>query len=88
MQNVFKLSNGLRVVTEKIETVKSISVGIWVETGSRNEDKINNGISHFIEHMMFKGTKKKKCLRTGREYRKCWWTNKCFYWKRSHLLLY
>ncbi len=62
MQNVFKLSNGLRVVTEKIETVKSISVGIWVETGSRNEDKVNNGISHFIEHMMFKGTKKRNAL--------------------------
>lgn len=62
MQNVFKLSNGLRVVTEKIDTVKSVSVGIWIETGSRNEDKVNNGISHFIEHMMFKGTEKRTAL--------------------------
>lgn len=62
MQNVFKLTNGLRVVTEKIETVKSISVGVWVETGSRNENKLNNGISHFIEHMMFKGTEKRNAL--------------------------
>lgn len=56
MYNIFKLSNGLRVVVEDIEYVNSISVGLWVENGSRNEDKLNNGISHFIEHMFFKGT--------------------------------
>lgn len=52
-----KLNNGIRVVYENIPYVRSVSVGIWVGTGSRNEDAINNGISHFIEHMMFKGTK-------------------------------
>ncbi len=62
MQNTFKLSNGLRVVTEIIPTAKSISVGVWIETGSRNENKLNNGISHFIEHMMFKGTEKRTAL--------------------------
>ncbi|GLC32697.1 M16 family metallopeptidase [Clostridium omnivorum] len=57
MYNLFKLSNGLRVVVEEIDYVNSISVGLWIENGSRNEDEINNGISHFIEHMLFKGTK-------------------------------
>ncbi len=53
------LENGLRVVCEKIPYVRSVSIGIWVGTGSRNEDHINNGISHFIEHMLFKGTEKR-----------------------------
>lgn len=55
----FTLKNGLRVVCEKIPYVRSVTVGIWVRTGSRNEDPINNGISHFIEHMLFKGTEKR-----------------------------
>lgn len=59
MYNIIKLSNGLRVVVEKIDYVNSVSVGLWVENGSRNENKINNGISHFIEHILFKGTAKR-----------------------------
>lgn len=50
------LDNGVRIVCEKIPYVRSVSVGIWIGTGSRNEDTVNNGISHFIEHMVFKGT--------------------------------
>lgn len=53
------LNNGLRIVCEKIPYVRSVSVGIWVGTGSRNETGINNGVSHFIEHMLFKGTEKR-----------------------------
>jgi len=53
------LDNGLRIVCEKIPYVRSVSIGIWVGTGSRNENEINNGISHFIEHMLFKGTYKR-----------------------------
>jgi predicted Zn-dependent peptidase len=53
------LPNGLRIVTEKIESVKSISVGIWVKTGSRNETPKQAGITHFLEHMLFKGTDKR-----------------------------
>lgn len=53
------LSNGLRVVTERIDSVKSISVGIWVKTGSRNETKEQAGVTHFLEHMLFKGTEKR-----------------------------
>lgn len=56
MYNIFTLNNGLRVVVEEIEYVNSVSVGLWIENGSRNENNINNGISHFIEHMFFKGT--------------------------------
>ncbi|MEK3882190.1 pitrilysin family protein [Paenibacillus sp. PL2-23] len=57
--NKYTLSNGLRVVVEYIPTVRSVSFGIWVKTGSRNETLENNGISHFIEHMLFKGTEKR-----------------------------
>ncbi|PLT46146.1 pitrilysin family protein [Paenibacillus sp. FSL W8-1187] len=54
--NLYRLSNGLRVVAEPIPTCRSVSFGIWVKTGSRSETPANNGISHFIEHMLFKGT--------------------------------
>ena len=50
------LSNGIRVVAEKIDYLKSVSIGVWVGNGSRYEKKQVNGISHFIEHMLFKGT--------------------------------
>ena len=53
------LPNGLRIVTESIGSVKTISVGIWVKTGSRNEKKELAGVTHFLEHMLFKGTKKR-----------------------------
>ncbi|MFS0751798.1 M16 family metallopeptidase [Oceanobacillus sp. 1P07AA] len=49
-------NNGLRIVHEQIPAVRSVTIGIWVLTGSRNETKLNNGISHFLEHMFFKGT--------------------------------
>ena len=54
--NVFTLSNGVRVSMEKLEHLRSISVGFWVGAGCYAEDETNNGISHFIEHMLFKGT--------------------------------
>ncbi len=50
------LPSGLKIVTENINSVKSISVGIWVKTGSRNERNEQAGITHFLEHMLFKGT--------------------------------
>ncbi len=53
------LSNGIRVVAEKIPYVQSVSLGVWVANGSRCEKKSENGISHFIEHMLFKGTEKR-----------------------------
>ena len=59
MYNTYTLKNGLRIVTEKIEHLNSISVGVMVQNGSRNESLEVNGISHFIEHMFFKGTDKR-----------------------------
>lgn len=50
------LSNGIRVVSEEIPHVRSVSVGVWIDTGSRDETETTNGISHMMEHMVFKGT--------------------------------
>ncbi len=58
-----RLDNGLRVITERMPHVRSVSVGAWVETGSRHEPARLNGVSHFIEHAVFKGTAR----RTARE---------------------
>ncbi|WAM30551.1 M16 family metallopeptidase [Caldicellulosiruptor naganoensis] len=57
MVNIYTLDNNLRLVYEKVDTVKTVSVGVWVLAGSRYETKNENGISHFIEHILFKGTK-------------------------------
>lgn len=54
------LDNGIRIVMEKIDYVKSASIGIWVNVGSNNENEETNGLSHFIEHMLFKGTENRK----------------------------
>ncbi|MBP1656061.1 MAG: peptidase domain protein [Bacteroidetes bacterium] len=51
------LDNGIRVVSENIPHVRSVSIGIWANVGSRDEGPSQNGISHFLEHMVFKGTK-------------------------------
>ncbi len=59
---ITKLSNGIRVATENIPYLRSISVGIWVGAGCFAEDAANNGISHFIEHMLFKGTKNRSAM--------------------------
>src|SRR5216684_3497301 len=50
------LRNGVRVITEQMVHVRSVSLGVWITTGSRLESSDENGISHFIEHMVFKGT--------------------------------
>lgn len=57
MINKYTCSNGVRIVLENIPTVRSVAIGVWIGTGSRNENQQNNGISHFLEHMFFKGTK-------------------------------
>ena len=56
------LSNGIRVLTEHIPNVRSVSIGLWVTIGARDEDAGNRGISHFIEHMIFKGTERRTAL--------------------------
>lgn len=54
-----KLSHGVEVIIEKVPSVRSVSIGIWVRTGSVNEDEHTLGMSHYIEHMLFKGTEKR-----------------------------
>jgi predicted Zn-dependent peptidase len=56
MIEITRLDNGLRVITERMSHVRSASVGVWVENGSRHEHADVNGVSHFIEHAVFKGT--------------------------------
>ncbi|MEW6107685.1 MAG: pitrilysin family protein [Nitrospirota bacterium] len=53
------LDNGIPFVMEPFRNVRSVSVGIWVKVGSRHEKPLKNGISHFLEHMFFKGTKRR-----------------------------
>jgi len=59
------LPNGIRVVTERLPWVRSVSIGIWLDVGSRHEQPDENGISHFIEHMVFKGTKRRTAKQVG-----------------------
>ena len=54
-----QIDNGIRIVAERLPDFNSVSVGIWVKTGSTHETPQENGVSHFIEHMMFKGTDKR-----------------------------
>ncbi|HLX36603.1 MAG TPA: pitrilysin family protein [Candidatus Binataceae bacterium] len=61
------LSNGLRVLTEDMPSMVSSTIGIWVENGSRYEVPAENGLSHFIEHLLFKGTKKRTAAQIAEE---------------------
>lgn len=57
MYIIDKLDNGIKVVMEKIDYVNSVTIGVLIDNGSIRENQSNNGVSHFIEHMLFKGTK-------------------------------
>src|SRR5438045_1105390 len=61
------LPNGLSVITEQMDHIRSVCIGIWVKTGSRDEDKEWNGISHFVEHMVFKGTQHRSAEEIARQ---------------------
>ena len=61
------LPNGLTILTEEMQHIRSASIGIWIKTGSRDEDLQWNGISHFIEHMVFKGTKHRSAEEIARQ---------------------
>ncbi len=67
MINILNLSNGIRLVCEHMPFVKSVSVGVWIASGSFYEEKKLHGISHFIEHMMFKGTKNRSAKQIAEE---------------------
>jgi predicted Zn-dependent peptidase len=61
------LTNGIIVVTESIPYFPTVSMGLWLKTGGRYETEVNNGISHFIEHMLFKGTSKRSAFDIAKE---------------------
>ena len=61
------LANGLRVATDRIDTVDTVSLGIWVDVGTRHEQANINGVAHFLEHMAFKGTARRNALAIAEE---------------------
>ncbi len=65
--NITELEDGIVVVSEKLTEIKSYTLGFWFNTGSRDETEENNGISHFIEHSLFKGTKKRSAKKISDE---------------------
>lgn len=65
--NITELPNGIKIISEKISYVKSFSLGFWFNVGSRDETEENNGISHFLEHMFFKGTKKRSAKKIAED---------------------
>jgi predicted Zn-dependent peptidase len=67
MINKTILDNGIRVITERMPYASSVSIGIWVANGSRHERRESNGVAHFIEHLLFKGTDRRSALDIARE---------------------
>jgi predicted Zn-dependent peptidase len=61
------LPNGLTVISEEMKHIRSVSIGIWIKAGSRDEDPERNGLSHFIEHMVFKGTRNRSAEAIARQ---------------------
>ena len=66
-ERLHTLPNGFRIVTEAMPGLASASVGLWVEAGGRHETPEQNGIAHFLEHMAFKGTRRRSALRIAEE---------------------
>lgn len=62
-----RLPNGARIITEPVDSVYSASIGIWIDVGSEDESEKNNGASHFLEHMLFKGTEKRTAEQIAQE---------------------
>jgi predicted Zn-dependent peptidase len=65
--SVTTLPNGLRVCTDRVDTVETVSLGAWVDVGTRHEPAEINGISHLLEHMAFKGTETRSAIRIAEE---------------------
>jgi len=61
------LDNGIRIISQEMHDHRSVSLGIWVENGSRHESAPQNGISHFIEHLLFKGTERRSATQIAEE---------------------
>jgi predicted Zn-dependent peptidase len=61
MHKITELDNGFRIISSRLIDVDSLAIGIWIKTGGRYENRHNQGISHLMEHMLFKGTKTRSC---------------------------
>lgn len=68
MTNKTRLPNGIHIVTKKMPNVRSISMGVWVNVGARDESEEQSGLSHFIEHMIFKGTARRSAYQIAKEF--------------------
>ena len=68
MFNKTVLPNGIRIITESLPHSKVVSVGVWIDVGSRDEHDLNSGSAHFVEHMLFKGTGKRSAQEIAREF--------------------
>ncbi len=62
------LPNGIRIVSKKMAHVRSVSMGVWVDVGARDESEHQSGLSHFIEHMIFKGTARRSAYQIAKEF--------------------
>jgi predicted Zn-dependent peptidase len=62
-----RLSNGMRVLTDSMDSVETVSIGVWVDVGTRHEPKQINGVAHLLEHMAFKGTERRSALEIASE---------------------
>jgi predicted Zn-dependent peptidase len=62
------LKNGIRIVTKNMPYTRSVSMGVWVNVGARDESALESGLSHFIEHMIFKGTQKRSAFQIAKEF--------------------
>ena len=62
------LKNGIRIVSKKMPHARSVSMGVWVNVGARDESELESGLSHFIEHMIFKGTRKRSAFKIAKEF--------------------
>ncbi len=68
MNNKTVLPNGVKIVTKKMPHVRSVSMGVWVNVGARDETDEQSGLSHFIEHMIFKGTARRSAYQIAKEF--------------------
>lgn len=66
--NKTTLENGVRILTEKMPYSRSVSMGVWVSVGARDEEATEGGLCHFIEHMIFKGTRKRSAFQIAKEF--------------------
>ncbi len=67
MVEVKTLKSGVKVVLEQLPYVQSVALGIWVRAGARDESRELSGVSHFIEHMLFKGTEKRSAKKIAED---------------------